>query len=222
MSLKKKYYLLLLSLLSLSWDMGAFTIMLDPAGDAKHAGRVIEDSFERGITLQFAERLKKLLETYDPSLRVILTRFPGESLEPLQNANFANRLEVDCYLSIHFYYEKETKPQISLYYFMNNPTDSWKKASSELCFEPYDKAHVSHVATTQASAEVMKNVLSGAEYNALFEVKGLWGIPFKPLVGIVCPVSLGFEASLKTKDQWSIYLNPLLHSIIHSMRKLQE
>lgn len=219
MSLRKKYSLLL-SLIVVGRTQ-AFTIMLDPAGDAKHAGRVIEDSFERGITLQFAEKLKKLLEASDTSLRVILTRFPGESLEPLQNANFANRLGVDYYLSIHFYYEKEIKPQLFLYYFVNNPPDRWRKSTSELFFEPYDKAHVAHGATTQNCAEMMKNVLSRAEYSSLFEVKGLWGIPFKPLVGVVCPVTLGFEASLKTKDQWNMYLDPLLQSLLQSIKKMR-
>lgn len=200
-----------------------YTIMLDPAGDTKHTGRIIEDSFERGITLQFAQKLKKLLELYDSELRVILTRFPGETLEPLQNAHFANRLDVDCYISFHFYYERETKPSVFLYYFMNNPTDNWKKPhqQSHLSFEPYDKAHIAHTATTKEYAEFFKTKLMQPSYNTLFDVKGLWGIPFKPLVGIVCPITLGFEASLKTKDQWAIYLDPIAHSIIALVKKLR-
>lgn len=47
-----------------SIQQNIFTLMIDPAGDAKHAGRVIEDSFERGITLQCAEKLKKMLKVY--------------------------------------------------------------------------------------------------------------------------------------------------------------
>lgn len=199
----------------------SLTIMLDPAGDAKHAGRVIEDSFERGITLQCAERLKKLLEQYDPTLRVILTRFPGETLEPLQNANFANRLEVDCYISIHFYYEHEAKPQVFLYYFMNNPTDCWKKQSTQLLFEPYDKAHVHHAATAKEYAELVKHVMSKSDYSSLFDVQGFWGIPFKPLIGIVSPVAIGIEASLKKKDQWTMYLDPILKSIMALAKKLR-
>ena len=37
--------------------------MIDPSGDAKHTGRVIQDTFERGITLQCAEALKKELNS---------------------------------------------------------------------------------------------------------------------------------------------------------------
>ena len=79
-----------------------FSIMLDPAGDAKHTGRQIDDNLERGISLQFTEKLKQTLEKQHPEIHVVLSRFPGETIYHLQNANFANRLEVDFYLSIHF------------------------------------------------------------------------------------------------------------------------
>src|SRR5579859_5868722 len=70
-----------------------FSIMLDPAGDAQITGRIIDDSYERGITLQLCEDIKKQLEADHPkNTRIVLTRFPGETIDPLQNANFANRL----------------------------------------------------------------------------------------------------------------------------------
>jgi len=87
-------------------------IMLDPAGDAQYAGRRIDDSFERGLTLRCAEQLKQRLEQLFPQIHVVLTRLPGETVQPLQNANFANRLSVDLYLSIHFYHETATKPEL--------------------------------------------------------------------------------------------------------------
>lgn len=36
-----------------------YTIMLNPAGDARHTGRRIDDTFERSVTLQYVEKLKK-------------------------------------------------------------------------------------------------------------------------------------------------------------------
>lgn len=198
-----------------------FTIMLDPAGDAKHAGRVIEDSFERGITLQCAEKLKKQLEVHDSKVRVILTRFPGESLEPLQNANFANRLEVDLYISFHFYYEDLPKPELFIYYFVNDTTDSWQKPTTTLSFVTYDKAHRDKLAVTKKAAETLEKFLKRELFASLFECKGVYGIPFKPLVGIVGP-ALGIEMSLKKKDQWSTYLNPLCQSIINVIALLNK
>jgi len=38
--------------------------MLNPAGDAHDAGRTLSDGFERGVTRQFAEKLKKSLITF--------------------------------------------------------------------------------------------------------------------------------------------------------------
>src|SRR5579872_1728748 len=69
-----------------------FTIMLDPAGDAQYPGRIIDDCFERGITLQLAEQLSTVIAQRFPSIRVVITRQPGETRQPLQHANFANRL----------------------------------------------------------------------------------------------------------------------------------
>ena len=71
--------------------------MLDPAGDAQYPGRIIDDSFERGITLQCVEELQRAITRQFPHVRVVLTRFPGETCQPLQNAHFANRLDVDLY-----------------------------------------------------------------------------------------------------------------------------
>lgn len=198
-----------------------FTLMLDPAGDAKHAGRIIEDSFERGITLQCAEKLKKYLEYHDPTLRVILTRFPGESLEPLQNANFANRLEVDLYVSFHFYYEDVPKPELFVYYFCNDATDGWQKPMVELAFVPYDKAHRATLTLTKKVVEVLEKSLKKDSYASLFDYKGTFGIPFKPLVGIACP-ALGFEISLKKKDQWSLYLEPMMQSLFEVISTVEK
>src|SRR5271156_6610097 len=94
-----------------------FTLMLDPAGDAQNPGRIIEDSFERGITLQCMQELQAVIAQRFPRIRVVVTRSPGETRQPLQNANFANRLDVDLYISIHCYPESKPKSQLYLYYF---------------------------------------------------------------------------------------------------------
>lgn len=185
--------------------------MLDPAGDAQHAGRHIDDCFERGITLQCAEALKKAVEQAYPRVRVILSRFPGESLEPLQNANFANRLHIDLYISLHFYYEKDAKPQLSLYHFVYNPiTDYWKHTYDQLSLRPYDKAHQGSIHTTKKWARHIFDSIK--QDSSQFEVKGLFGIPFKPLIG-VCMPALGIEASIKDKRGWQMYIQPLVASL---------
>ena len=47
-----------------------FTLLLQPAGDARHPGRSIHGSYERGLSIQLAELLKSALEHRDPTLTI--------------------------------------------------------------------------------------------------------------------------------------------------------
>ncbi len=187
-----------------------FSIMLDPSGDAQHTGRQIDDSLERGITLQFAEALKKLVEELYPQVRVILTRFPGETIHPLQNANFANRLAIDCYVSIHFYQDTHTKPQLSIYRFSYG--DDFVTKLPDLSFCPFDQAHQINSATTKAWCNSIANVLTRDEHKQLFDFYGVVELPFKPLIGIKAP-AFALEAGLQNKNDWNRYLMPLALSL---------
>jgi len=193
----------------------AFSLMLDPAGDAKYTGRMLSDSFERGVTLQFAEKLKTTLEAATPSLRIILTRFPGESLEPLQNANFANRLDVNLYVSIHFYQEKETKPRMHVYYVSYN--DSFLTKTYDLCLYPYDQAHRINSVKTRRLVTSLQDTLSKKKYSRLYTFSGCHGIPFKPLIGIKAP-AIAMEMSLKNAHDWQSYIQPIAQGIINMIK----
>lgn len=187
-----------------------FTIMLDPAGDAKHTGRVITDCFERGITLQFCEELKKILEQLLPDIRVVLTRFPGETLQELQNASFANRLQANLYLSIHFYQEHKTKPDLFIYRFSYEnllPSSSQKNH-----VYPYDKAYIPHAPYTQKYADQIKQTLVSSSCAKKCTINGVYMLPFKPLIGITAP-AIGIEIGLKHKDQWREYLYAIADSL---------
>src|SRR5579872_3367872 len=100
---RKNYLLFILLICAQIYpaDHRKVTIMLDPAGDARETGRIIEDSLERAVTIQFAQQLRDVLTSQLPNSTVIITRTPGEELQPLQQANFANRLPVDLYLNIN-------------------------------------------------------------------------------------------------------------------------
>lgn len=187
------------------------TIMLDPAGDAKHTGRTLQGSFERGITLQCTEHLKHELEEQFPNIRVVLTRFPGEAVEPLQNANFANRLNVDFYLSIHFYQEQGTKPELTLYSFSYGD-DFVTQKIDDISLIPFDNAHLTNKEKTQKFAIQMKDILHRDTYTKWFTVKGLFKLPFKPLIGIKAP-ALAIEISLKQDNDWINYIKPLTDSL---------
>ncbi len=194
-----------------------FLIMLAPAGDAKHIGRKIGDSFERGITLQYAEQLKKIVEEECPSVAVIISRFPGDIISPLQNASFANRLQVDLFISIHFYQTTETKPQLHLYQFSYN--DDFITPTAGLSFYHYDQAHLFNKKQTDAWATCIKQMCKKDQYQKLFIVQDICRLPFKPLIGVTAP-AIGIEIGLKNAPDWQQYLAPLVQSIHKLYQKL--
>lgn len=189
-----------------------FTIMIDPAGDAKHTGRLIQDTLERGISLQCAEQLKSALIQKFTHIRVVLTRVPGETIQPLQNASFANRLGINLYLSLYFYHEQENPPHVTLYYYLENSvTDAWHQPIV-LSFYQVNQAHLMNLKTTQAWGQKILQILSHPSYAKFFKPHGLFGIPFTPLIGIKAP-ALAVEVGLKNKQDWQQIIDPLILAI---------
>ena len=184
------------------------SIMIDPSGDAQNPGRVIDDSFERGITLQCAEALKKELINKFENIRVVLTRFPGETVGNYQNANFANRLDIDFYLHIGFYQELDAKPKVYLYNFSYNDDFITKKNELTLC--KYDQAHLFNYARTRQFGLILEEQLN--TFKKLFTNCHLSKLPFKPLIGVKSP-AIAFEAGLQNKDDWQQYIKPLVASL---------
>lgn len=220
-----------------------FTLMLDPAGDASNSGRIIEDSSERGLTLQFAQNLKKELEdlfviqnnlqknlekNLKDSLnkRIILTRIPGETIEPLQNASFSNRLQADLYVNINIYQIKETnipntaEPNIGIYYYLRHPiTDFWNKPLDKLEFFDFDQAYKLALADSAKAAKLafenLKN-LKELSSNSIICV----GLPFKPLAGVLAP-SFGVEIGVKSKLDFKRYVKPIASALSEVINKLK-
>lgn len=196
-----------------------FTLMIDPAGDARDTGREIDDSFERSITMQCAEELKKSLESHIPGTRVILTKFTGETVEPLQNAAFANRLNVELYLSLHFYETKDKNAKLHLYHVLYNAgTDFWGKKSDELTLLPYDQAYKLSIKKTENILKSLFETMKKEEKKYALDCSAPIGLPFKPLAGIRAP-ALGIEIGIKKKDDWKALipffvavLEPLIQS----------
>ncbi len=185
-----------------------FTLMIDPAGDAKHTGRMLQDTFERGVTLQCAQLLKKELNQRLPQLRVVISRVPGESIQPLQNASFANRLQVDLYLSISFYQQTQTPPQISLFYYLAHPTDHWH-TYQPLSFYHICQAHMINMHTTVALGKKLLHIFQNSSINSYFNSQGMFGIPYKPLLGIKAP-AIAIEAGLAQGSDYVYVIDPLI------------
>lgn len=197
------------------------TLMLDPLGDAQHTGRIIEDTTERGLTLAFAQELKKHLEAQHKNVRIILTRFPGETLEPLQNALFANTLGADFYLSILFFWQKYGPSSLYLYHFLYNPvTDFWQTINNDR-FIRYNQAFYFHLASSQEYGTMMFKSLESDSQHYDYKAEGFYGIPFLPLIGVISP-STSLEIGLKNKDDWQRFIEPVAHSLEPIINSLKE
>lgn len=217
--MNKRFFLfLLLTFFNLYPRRGLYnyTVMLDPAGDAKQTGRVIEDSLERAITIQFAHQLQEAIESFLPNSSVIITRSPGEVIQPLQNANYANRLPIDLYVSIHFFNEPEAKPTLYLYQFSLG--DTFITRSFDLAMIPYDKAHqLNGTKTIQYAKQIHQNLML-KEYQSQFFTKGPFQLPYAPLIGIKAP-AIGLEMNLVHKNDWHRYVDPIARSIVLALEQ---
>lgn len=194
------------------------TIMLDPA-DAKN--RLIEDTFERGLTLPCAQAIKKRLEREHNSVRIILTRFPGETLEPLQNAVFANTLGVDFYLTLLFFRHQDGPSPVYLYHLLYHPvTDFWHQVTKEPALYPYTKAYLFNIHSSHHLGTLLYQELKKLNATYQYEMKTFLGIPFLPLAGIIAP-SVALEIGLKDKEDWQRFIEPIaqaLHPLITALK----
>ncbi len=191
--------------------ISSFTIMLDPSGDQNDTGREIYDSFERGLTLQCAQELKKELEKQFFNIRVILTRNAGEKFEALHNARFANKIQPNLYLRIGFYAQETLPCNFALFYYQVEPTDSWHKKNN-LFFYPINQAYLLSLNITKKFAQNFLQTLEDKEINSVFLSQGLFAAPLTPFVGIECP-ALYFEAGLHKTTDWKYLIQPLVNTI---------
>ena len=189
-------------------NISPFTIMIDPSGDAKHTGRIIQDTFERGITLQCAQALKNELNSTIPQVRVVISRMPGETIQPLQNASFANRLQIDFYINISLYMETNIPSHIAIYQYLTSQTDFWHKYSP-LCFYNVSQAHLINIDQTTILGKKLLKILQNNSINNFFKPQGLFAIPYKLLIGIKAP-ALSIEAGIAHKDDFKYLIKPLI------------
>ncbi|HSC25519.1 MAG TPA: hypothetical protein VLB80_04890 [Candidatus Babeliales bacterium] len=185
-------------------------IVLDPFGDVRHTGRCIGDGFERGLTLQCAEKIKSLIEKRDPYTTVIITRMPGDTVYELQNATLANRNNVDLFINLNFYYTEDAKPTIYIYQFSYG--NDFMRCQQGLIVHSYDQAYRINKDTTDMITQLFVKELADQKYQTLFVIKGSFSLPIKPLIGVVAP-SITLDLGVKGKELWHDYCEPLVNAI---------
>jgi len=181
-------------------------IILDPAGDAQHIGRVLGDTFERAQALHYAEIVKKELEVMLPNAHIVLTRVPGQIKDPLQSATLANTLEANLYISLNFYQSKE-KQELPLYIFyaLYDPVEEQAQLNpNKMKNVPYNYAYrANHVKLSKAFAERLYQMLSESSHAVPFLIQQPIGLPFKPLITVsqsacACEIALGSPEQCRT------------------------
>lgn len=190
------------------------TIMLDPAGNANYSGRIIDDYYERGITLACIQELKKILEDKNPNLKIVISRFTGiDSKELINNISFANQIKINFYFSLHFCFSNDELNKIWLYRMLYNPvTDYWFKKQENLSFYPYDIMHCNFLNETEQIGNLLLESLKKNESKLPIKCHGLIGLPFKPLLGLGCP-AIACEISVQKKESWKDIIPALYISL---------
>ena len=191
-----------------------FTLVLDPAGDTHNPGRQIQGHYERTIAMQCIHALKKELELKSSELLILFTRLPGQQIDQLEKARFANQLPADLYISLHVYETTQLKNQLHIYYYANQqlPCAHVPLIHEQLTCIPLHKAHLVHEKQTKQSAHHLKNRLSDPTFQRQCELHSPIGIPCLPCRGIIAP-ALCIEIGLNKPDDWMCCLKPLTQAI---------
>jgi N-acetylmuramoyl-L-alanine amidase len=186
-------------------------IMINPAGHAGDPGRSL-NGFERAATFRFAQELQSAFErAYD--FRVVLTRVPGEKVVGFQNASFANRLNVDLFISVHLFKLDSVKPKIYVYQHVFDPIgDFVSRSFSALKMIPVLQAHQVNIFKTKNIGQHLAEALSRIDNQKMFDFGGFYGIPLKPLCGVVAPAIL-IEVGVNQDDDWHVALDALVQGI---------
>jgi N-acetylmuramoyl-L-alanine amidase len=191
-------------------------LVIDPAGDSQHPGRIIEGTFERTIAWHCAEYIRHQLETQNQGIYVAVTRNAGDFSAPLQRAQYVNRLPADFVISLHFYQEHQVRSQIYLYTFSYG--DDFITITNPLGWYSYDQAHLFHGRDSfMAASAVQAHLARCCVQHA--DVHGPYKIPCAPLLGMTVPACM-IEIGLKKADDWQWYgdhIADALRAIMTSM-----
>lgn len=197
-----------------------FTIILDPAGDARIAGRVIGDSYERSLTFQCLDLVRDYLESHIRTVRVLLTRLPGETLEPLQNVAFANRLKADLYVSVHMYPAQNKVTDLNVYYDVSKPGIAECSAERQLDLKPYNDGSERFQKASYCVAAFFERFITDTFRHDQVKIHRPLGVPCKPLIGVMAP-AVALEIGLHDKNDVAMnaeYIGRSIENLIKTFK----
>src|SRR5439155_2285662 len=103
------------------------------------------------------------------------------------------------------------RPSLSLYYYSYH--DHFVNLPTTLHLLPVDQAHLISLDCTVRCADIIYSQLKKAPIIPLCDVCGPYGLPCKPLFGMISPAIL-IEISIEQEIDWKLYVTPLATSIV--------
>lgn len=191
----------------------SFTVFIDAGGDATQGGRIIDNNYESSINFTIAQSLKNALMEAHSGVKIILNRTPTETICPLQNAQFANKLGIDLYIHICSTQSPQTS-SITLYQFSSNQKTVLKKGS--LGFFSYDQIYLMHEHQTTEWAHSIKKNLIDQHHST---ISGVYKMPFKPLMGINAP-AIAIEVGIHRLDELNTLIEQLARALSSFLSKV--
>lgn len=208
----KKITISLITLL-ISQLHATIPVVINPAGDAKHLGRKLDEGYERAATLRFAEKLQQQLAQNNEKLNVIVSRRAGEEVSQQEIASFVNRLQAKLSITIHVYKSAQAKPNIHLYHLCYNPfTELTAQKQTAPDFTPLHKTHRINMQATRRYLEKIGHTLKQKRYKKKFDVNPGLPAPLKELVGIV-PPAISIEIGINKEKRLDDLVGPVAHAL---------
>lgn len=185
------------------------TVVLNPSGSS-HDGREIDGIPEKTITYQCALELKKNLEAQNNYLRVIVLK-ESQNQEPYEYISAANRAHPDLFINIQAFYATQNPFPFYIYHLMYHQTDSWNSRETKLSFIPIDMTHKISIKNSILMGKALCSQLKLSQTHEL-TCMGFFGIPCKPLMGIMCP-TISVEMGFAHQDDFQKIISPLTQAI---------
>jgi N-acetylmuramoyl-L-alanine amidase len=202
-------------------------VVLDPGhGGASLGTRAPQGLIEKSLTLDIAERLRRLLEK--DSFQVVMTREGDRDVSLERRGTLANQAGADIFVSIHLnWIENRRSSGVETYYL--GPTDDpylTRLAASENRESGYSMADMRHLldriyaGVRQDKSRKLAETVQGALFHSLGKMnpeiqdRGVKAAPFIVLLTTEMPAILAEVSSLSNEEEARLLTKPLYRQYI--------
>ncbi|HEY9420585.1 MAG TPA: N-acetylmuramoyl-L-alanine amidase, partial [Thermoanaerobaculia bacterium] len=202
-------------------------IVIDPGHGGESLGtRAPLGLVEKDLTLDIAERLRRLLEK--ESFQVLMTRKADRDVPLEQRGRIANREKADIFVSIHVNWLKDQRSGGVETYYLGPTNDPYltRLAASENRGSGYSMADMRqllnrlYAGVRQDRSRKLAETVQGSLYRALgkmspeIEDRGVKAAPFIVLLTTEMPAILAEVASLSNEEEARLLTKPLYRQYI--------